>query len=352
MSSITRGRRLPAIRSGRRRRPTTSRPPASRALLRMRSSPDQRRRRPRPRRLRQGRESGETGDDRDKASGAAVATMEAVKPEVADPPPPVPPKIDPPGPQPAADKADMPLAPDPPVPLPVPVSEKTFVDVPIPRPRPEFQARPVKATRAAAITTAAGSGYADGDLHRPGRRRLLRSRPDPGHRPGRPARRDQGAAVPVRPPDVDPHQPAGPADAARRSDPRAKRQRRHHLRRHADQPGLHPVPRRRVAARRRHSRCARPDPDGHADHGRRRRRGRRRHPRHGLRLFRGRRPALQHLPAGQRDRGDQSRRALPRRTTATRCARFWRSPSRRNARPDGYLRHPARRTARSIRPAS
>ena len=41
-----------------------------------------------------------------------------------------------------------------------------------------------------------------------------------------------------------PHQPAGPADASRRGDQRAERQRRHHFRRDADQRGLHPVARR------------------------------------------------------------------------------------------------------------
>ena len=49
--------------------------------------------------------------------------------------------------------------------------------------------------------------------------------------------------------------------------------------------------------------------------------------------FDARRPALQHLQGRQRDRGHQPRRASPQPTTAPRCARCWRSPSRRSARP-------------------
>ena len=71
----------------------------------------------------------------------------------------------------------------------------------------------------------------------------------------------------------------------------------------------------------------------------------------GLRLFRGRRPALQHLPGRQRDRGDQPRASrrgrLQRRDARGACAR--RADETRDRR---LLRHPHGRTARSILPAS
>ena len=59
----------------------------------------------------------------------------------------------------------------------------------------------------------------------------------------------------------------------------------------------------------------------------------RRPPGRGLRLFRRRRRALQHLQAGQRDQRAQPGPRRARRLSAPRCGRCWRSPSGPSARP-------------------
>ena len=141
--------------------------------------------------------------------------------------------------------------------------------VPIPQPRPAYPDTAAPVVRVG--MKLADPGLCRRRLHRPRRRCLLRDHPDSGPRPGRPARGAESAAISVRPPHLHPHQQAGAADAARRSDQRAKRQCRHHFGRDADQQGLHPVAWRRAEEGVVIDHARNAYFDGHAHHGRCRR---------------------------------------------------------------------------------